>query len=90
MRTQCSKSQINRLSLPARLACQSLWSAGSEFKLCVFSRERERQSQSSSFTSTDVQDVAPALSMLQPRPVVLQGMQVRRVPLEMPEVSLNV
>lgn len=25
--------------------------------------------------------------MLQPRPVVLQGMQVRRVPLEMPEVS---
>lgn len=55
----------------------------------MFSRERERQSQSSSFTSTDVQDVAPALSMLQPRPVVLQGMQVRRVPLEMPEVSFN-
>uniref|UniRef100_A0A8C1V537 Pecanex-like protein n=1 Tax=Cyprinus carpio TaxID=7962 RepID=A0A8C1V537_CYPCA len=52
-------------------------------------RERERQSQSSSFTSTDVQEVAPALSMLQPRPVVLQGMQVRRVPLDMPEVSLN-
>ncbi|KAL7844438.1 hypothetical protein SRHO_G00229770 [Serrasalmus rhombeus] len=48
-------------------------------------QERERQSQSSSFTSTDVQDVAPVLSMLQPRPVVLQGMQVRRVPLEMPE-----
>ncbi|XP_076836804.1 pecanex-like protein 3 isoform X2 [Brachyhypopomus gauderio] len=38
-------------------------------------QERERQSQSSSFTSTDVQDVAPVLSMLQPRPVVLQGMQ---------------
>lgn len=50
-------------------------------------RERERQSQSSSFTSTEVQDGAPVLSMLQPRPVVLQGMQVRRVPLEMPEVS---
>uniref|UniRef100_A0A8C1FBC4 Pecanex-like protein n=1 Tax=Cyprinus carpio carpio TaxID=630221 RepID=A0A8C1FBC4_CYPCA len=48
-------------------------------------QERERQSQSSSFTSTDVQEVAPALSMLQPRPVVLQGMQVRRVPLDMPE-----
>uniref|UniRef100_A0AAY4A0Z4 Pecanex-like protein n=1 Tax=Denticeps clupeoides TaxID=299321 RepID=A0AAY4A0Z4_9TELE len=48
-------------------------------------QERERQSQSSSFTSTDVQDGAPVLSMLQPRPVVLQGMQVRRVPLEMPE-----
>uniref|UniRef100_A0A673GMG9 Pecanex-like protein n=1 Tax=Sinocyclocheilus rhinocerous TaxID=307959 RepID=A0A673GMG9_9TELE len=47
--------------------------------------ERERQSQSSSFTSTDVQEVAPVLSMLQPRPVVLQGMQVRRVPLDMPE-----
>lgn len=50
-------------------------------------RERERQSQSSSFTSTEVQEGAPVLSMLQPRPVVLQGMQVRRVPLEMPEVS---
>ena len=48
-------------------------------------RERERQSQSSSFTSTEVQE-APALSMLQPRPVVLQGMRVRQVPLEMPEV----
>uniref|UniRef100_A0A671Q583 Pecanex-like protein n=1 Tax=Sinocyclocheilus anshuiensis TaxID=1608454 RepID=A0A671Q583_9TELE len=48
-------------------------------------QERERQSQSSSFTSTDVQEVAPVLSMLQPRPVVLQGMQVRRVPLDMPE-----
>ncbi|TSL04320.1 Pecanex-like protein 3 [Bagarius yarrelli] len=52
-------------------------------------QERERQSQSSSFTSTDVQDVAPALSLLQPRPVVLQGMQVRRVPLEMPEFDLD-
>ncbi|XP_053334236.1 pecanex-like protein 3 isoform X1 [Clarias gariepinus] len=51
-------------------------------------QERERQSQSSSFTSTDVQDVAPAI-MLQPRPVVLQGMQVRRVPLEMPEFDLD-
>uniref|UniRef100_A0A3Q2TFL4 Pecanex-like protein n=1 Tax=Fundulus heteroclitus TaxID=8078 RepID=A0A3Q2TFL4_FUNHE len=48
-------------------------------------QERERQSQSSSFTSTEVQDGAPVLSILQPRPVVLQGMQVRRVPLEMPE-----
>uniref|UniRef100_A0A7N9ATA8 Pecanex-like protein n=1 Tax=Mastacembelus armatus TaxID=205130 RepID=A0A7N9ATA8_9TELE len=48
-------------------------------------QERERQSQSSSFTSTEVQEGAPVLSMLQPRPVVLQGMQVRRVPLETPE-----
>uniref|UniRef100_A0A673Y030 Pecanex-like protein n=1 Tax=Salmo trutta TaxID=8032 RepID=A0A673Y030_SALTR len=48
--------------------------------------ERERQSQSSSFTSTDVQEGAPVLTMLQPRPVVLQGMQVRRVPLEMSEM----
>uniref|UniRef100_A0A672ZHF4 Pecanex-like protein n=1 Tax=Sphaeramia orbicularis TaxID=375764 RepID=A0A672ZHF4_9TELE len=48
-------------------------------------QERERQSQSSSFTSTEVPEGAPVLSMLQPRPVVLQGMQVRRVPLEMPE-----
>lgn len=54
---------------------------------CNSCRERERQSQSSSFTSTEVQEGAPVLSMLQPRPVVLQGMQVRRVPLEMPEVS---
>lgn len=53
-----------------------------------FPRERERQSQSSSFTSTEVQEGAQVLSMLQPRPVVLQGMQVRRVPLEMPEVSI--
>ncbi|XP_010901996.1 pecanex-like protein 1 isoform X1 [Esox lucius] len=48
--------------------------------------ERERQSQSSSFTSTDVQEGAAVLTMLQPRPVVLQGMQVRRVPLEMSEM----
>uniref|UniRef100_A0A6Q2ZN15 Pecanex-like protein n=1 Tax=Esox lucius TaxID=8010 RepID=A0A6Q2ZN15_ESOLU len=47
---------------------------------------RERQSQSSSFTSTDVQEGAAVLTMLQPRPVVLQGMQVRRVPLEMSEM----
>ncbi|XP_030216749.1 pecanex-like protein 3 isoform X1 [Gadus morhua] len=52
-------------------------------------RERERQSQSSSFTSTEVQEGAPALSMLQPRPVVLQGMRVRQVPLEMPEFDLD-
>ncbi|XP_068600094.1 pecanex-like protein 3 [Brachionichthys hirsutus] len=52
-------------------------------------QERERQSQSSSFTSTEVQDGAPVLSILQPRPVVLQGMQVRRVPLEMPEFDLD-
>ncbi|XP_057215962.1 pecanex-like protein 1 isoform X1 [Triplophysa rosa] len=52
-------------------------------------RERERQSQSSSFTSNDVQEVAPVLSVLQPRPVVLQGMQVRRVPLDMPEFDLD-
>ncbi|XP_051960505.1 pecanex-like protein 1 isoform X1 [Xyrauchen texanus] len=52
-------------------------------------QERERQSQSSSFTSTDVQEVAPVLSMMQPRPVVLQGMQVRRLPLDMPEFDLD-
>ncbi|KAJ8276365.1 hypothetical protein COCON_G00081170 [Conger conger] len=52
-------------------------------------QERERQSQSSSFTSADVQEGAPVLSMLQPRPVVLQGMQVRRVPLEIPEFDLD-
>uniref|UniRef100_A0A3Q1JIQ4 Pecanex-like protein n=1 Tax=Anabas testudineus TaxID=64144 RepID=A0A3Q1JIQ4_ANATE len=52
-------------------------------------QERERQSQSSSFTSTEVQEGAPVLTMLQPRPVVLQGMQVRRVPLEMPEYDLD-
>ncbi|RXM93203.1 Pecanex-like protein 3 [Acipenser ruthenus] len=50
---------------------------------------QERQSQSSSFTSNDVQEGAgQVLSVLQPRPVVLQGMQVRRVPLEIPEPSL--
>uniref|UniRef100_A0A3Q4GNS0 Pecanex-like protein n=1 Tax=Neolamprologus brichardi TaxID=32507 RepID=A0A3Q4GNS0_NEOBR len=48
-------------------------------------QERERQSQSSSFTSTEVPEGAPVLSMLQPRQGALQGMQVRRVPLEMPE-----
>uniref|UniRef100_A0A3Q3H3F1 Pecanex-like protein n=1 Tax=Kryptolebias marmoratus TaxID=37003 RepID=A0A3Q3H3F1_KRYMA len=53
-------------------------------------QERERQSQSSSFTSTEVQEGAPVLSILQPRPVVLQGMQVRRVPLEMPENTLMI
>ncbi|XP_034034311.1 pecanex-like protein 3 [Thalassophryne amazonica] len=52
-------------------------------------QERERQSQSSSFTSTEVQEGAPVLPMLQPRPVVLQGMQVRRVPLEIPEFDLD-
>uniref|UniRef100_A0A669E9S7 Pecanex-like protein n=1 Tax=Oreochromis niloticus TaxID=8128 RepID=A0A669E9S7_ORENI len=46
-------------------------------------QERERQSQSSSFTSTEVPEGAPVLSMLQPRQGALQGMQVRRVPLEM-------
>ncbi|XP_075887565.1 pecanex-like protein 3 isoform X2 [Nelusetta ayraudi] len=51
--------------------------------------ERERQSQSSSFTSTEVQEGAPVLSMLQPRSMVLQGMRVRRVPLEMPEFDLD-
>lgn len=30
--------------------------------------------------------MAGGLNLLQPRPVVLQGMQVRRVPLEIPEV----
>ncbi|KAJ8266146.1 hypothetical protein GJAV_G00126460 [Gymnothorax javanicus] len=52
-------------------------------------QERERQSQSSSFTSADVQEGAPVLSILQPRPVVLHGMQVRRVPLEIPEFDLD-
>uniref|UniRef100_A0A3Q2YCA0 Pecanex-like protein n=1 Tax=Hippocampus comes TaxID=109280 RepID=A0A3Q2YCA0_HIPCM len=56
----------------------------------IINRNRwERQSQSSSFTSTEIQEGAPVLSMLQPRPVVLQGMQVRRVPLEMPESQEN-
>uniref|UniRef100_A0A8C3SYH0 Pecanex-like protein n=1 Tax=Chelydra serpentina TaxID=8475 RepID=A0A8C3SYH0_CHESE len=45
----------------------------------------DRHSHSSSFNSTDVPEGTPALSLLQPRPVVLQGMQVRRVPLEIPE-----
>uniref|UniRef100_A0A8C5FW95 Pecanex-like protein n=1 Tax=Gadus morhua TaxID=8049 RepID=A0A8C5FW95_GADMO len=58
---------------------------GYEDPMQELERERERQSQSSSFTSTEVQEGAPALSMLQPRPVVLQGMRVRQVPLEMPE-----
>ncbi|KAI1902640.1 hypothetical protein AGOR_G00018030 [Albula goreensis] len=52
-------------------------------------QDRERQSQSSSFTSADVQEGALVPSMLQPRPVVLQGMQVRRVPLEIPEFDLD-
>ncbi|XP_041947591.1 pecanex-like protein 1 isoform X1 [Alosa sapidissima] len=55
-------------------------------------QERERQSQSSSFTSTDVQEGGPVLSVLQPRPVALlgmQGMQVRRVPLEMSEFDMD-
>uniref|UniRef100_A0A3B5QEB3 Pecanex-like protein n=1 Tax=Xiphophorus maculatus TaxID=8083 RepID=A0A3B5QEB3_XIPMA len=34
--------------------------------------------------------LSPVLSILQPRPVVLQGMQVRRVPLEMPENTLMI
>ncbi|XP_052444861.1 pecanex-like protein 1 [Carassius gibelio] len=63
--------------------------AGGGYEDPVQERERERQSQSSSFTSTDVQEAAPGLSMLQPRPVVLQGMQVRRVPLDMPEFDLD-
>ncbi|GCB83975.1 hypothetical protein scyTo_0024757, partial [Scyliorhinus torazame] len=45
----------------------------------------DHQSHSSSFTSADVPEGMPAVSLLQPRPVVLQGMQVRRVPLEIPE-----
>lgn len=48
---------------------------------------RDRHSHSSSFHSADVPEVAGGLNLLQPRPVVLQGMQVRRVPLEIPEVS---
>lgn len=47
---------------------------------------RDRHSHSSSFHSADVPEVAGGLNLLQPRPVVLQGMQVRRVPLEIPEV----
>nr|XP_006131680.1 pecanex-like protein 3 isoform X1 [Pelodiscus sinensis] len=48
----------------------------------------DRHSHSSSFNSTEVPEGTPALSLLQPRPVVLQGMQVRRVPLEIPEFDL--
>lgn len=47
---------------------------------------RDRHSHSSSFNSAEVPEGTPALTLLQPRPVVLQGMQVRRVPLEIPEV----
>uniref|UniRef100_UPI00398EB6B0 pecanex-like protein 3 n=1 Tax=Pristiophorus japonicus TaxID=55135 RepID=UPI00398EB6B0 len=47
----------------------------------------DHQSHSSSFTSADVPEGMPAMSLLQPRPVVLQGMQVRRVPLEIPELD---
>nr|XP_010597465.1 LOW QUALITY PROTEIN: pecanex-like protein 3 [Loxodonta africana] len=45
----------------------------------------DRHSHSSSFHSTDVPEAAGGLNLLQPRPVVVQGMQVRRVPLEIPE-----
>ncbi|XP_045429680.1 pecanex-like protein 3 isoform X4 [Pipistrellus kuhlii] len=45
----------------------------------------DRHSHSSSFHSADVPEAAGSLNLLQPRPVVLQGMQVRRVPLEIPE-----
>ncbi|XP_026573517.1 pecanex-like protein 3 [Pseudonaja textilis] len=48
----------------------------------------DRHSHSSSFNSAEVPEGTPALSLLQPRPVVLQGMQVRRVPLEIPEFDL--
>nr|XP_014349145.1 PREDICTED: pecanex-like protein 3 [Latimeria chalumnae] len=48
----------------------------------------DRHSHSSSFTSADAPEGTPALSLLQPRPVMLQGMQVRRVPLEIPEFDL--
>lgn len=51
---------------------------------CCF--HRDRHSHSSSFHSADVPEAAGGLNLLQPRPVVLQGMQVRRVPLEIPEV----
>ncbi|XP_060711807.1 pecanex-like protein 3 isoform X3 [Hemiscyllium ocellatum] len=47
----------------------------------------DHQSHSSSFTSADAPEGMPALSLLQPRPVVLQGMQVRNVPLEIPELD---
>ncbi|XP_037373468.1 pecanex-like protein 3 isoform X4 [Talpa occidentalis] len=45
----------------------------------------DRHSHSSSFHSADVPEAAGSLNLLQPRPVVLQGMQVRRVPLDIPE-----
>ncbi|XP_025734588.1 pecanex-like protein 3 isoform X8 [Callorhinus ursinus] len=48
----------------------------------------DRHSHSSSFHSADVPEAAGGLNLLQPRPVVLQGMQVRRVPLEIPEFDL--
>ncbi|XP_051900937.1 pecanex-like protein 3 [Pristis pectinata] len=47
----------------------------------------DHHSHSSSFTSADAPDGIPALPLLQPRPVVLQGMQVRRVPMEIPELD---
>ncbi|XP_074087164.1 pecanex-like protein 3 isoform X3 [Macrotis lagotis] len=48
----------------------------------------DRHSHSSSFHSAEVPEAAGGLALLQPRPVVLQGMQVRRVPLEIPEFDL--
>uniref|UniRef100_F6RDT4 Pecanex-like protein n=1 Tax=Monodelphis domestica TaxID=13616 RepID=F6RDT4_MONDO len=45
----------------------------------------DRHSHSSSFHSAEVPEATGGLGLLQPRPVVLQGMQVRRVPLEIPE-----
>ncbi|KAM8971273.1 pecanex-like protein 3 isoform 6-T6 [Sarcophilus harrisii] len=48
----------------------------------------DRHSHSSSFHSAEVPEAAGGLALLQPRPVVLQGMQVRRVPLELPEFDL--
>ncbi|KAL4830573.1 hypothetical protein H8958_022843 [Nasalis larvatus] len=48
----------------------------------------DRHSHSSSFHSADVPEATGGLNLLQPRPVVLQGMQVRRVPLEIPEFDL--
>ncbi|XP_072102062.1 pecanex-like protein 3 isoform X1 [Mobula birostris] len=47
----------------------------------------DHHSHSSSFTSADAPEGMPALPLLQPRPVVLQGMQVRRVPMEIPELD---
>ncbi|XP_028916129.1 pecanex-like protein 3 isoform X1 [Ornithorhynchus anatinus] len=48
----------------------------------------DRHSHSSSFHSAEVPEASGGLALLQPRPVVLQGMQVRRVPLETPEFDL--